>query len=97
MVPEDISSYIEKLRIRAGELEKELADPDIYAKTDLFRKVNQEHSKLNLLLDKFDRWVKSLDELEENRTMLSEEQDNELRELIESDIAQLENSCVTLE
>ena len=97
MVPNDISGYIEKLRIRASELESELADPAIYAKTDLFRKVNQEHSKLNLLLDKFDRWVKSLDELEENRTMLSEEQDNELRELIESDIAQLENSCVTLE
>ena len=97
MVPEDISSYIEKLRIRAGELEKELADPDIYAKNDLFRKINQEHSKLTTLLEKFDRWVKSLSDLDENRTMLSEEQDSELRELIENDIEQLNVSCATLE
>ena len=97
MVPEDISSYIEKLRIRAGELEKELADPDIYAKTDLFRKVNQEHRKLSILLEKFDRWVKSISDLGDNRIMLSEEQDSGLRELIESDIEQLEQSCATLE
>ena len=97
MVPDDISGYIEKLRTRAAELEKELADPDIYAKTEVFRKVNQEHSKLNTLLDKFDLWVKSLNDLAENRVMLGEEQDNELRELIESDISQLENSCSSLE
>ena len=97
MVPEDISGYIEKLRIRAGELEKELADPDIYAKTDLFRKVNQEHRKLSVLLEKFGRWVKSISGLEENRLMLSEEQEPELRELIESDIEQLELACSTLE
>ena len=97
MVPNDISAYIEKLRIRAEELVKELADPDIYAKTDVFRKVNQEHSKLSTLLEKFDDWVKSLNDLDDNRSMLGEEQDPELKELIESDIAQLETRCAALE
>ncbi len=97
MVPGDIAGYIEKLRVRSVELEKELADPDIYSKTDVFRKVNQEHSKLSALLEKFDRWVKSLGELGENRLMLNDEQDSELRELIESDIAQLETACSALE
>ena len=97
MVPTDISAYIEKLRIRAEELVKELADPDIYAKTDVFRKVNQEHSKLSTLLEKFDDWVKSLNDLDDNRSMLGEEQDPELKELIESDIAQLETRCAALE
>ena len=97
MVPEDIAGYIEKLRTRASELEKELADPEIYAKNDLFRKVNQEHSKLSTLLEKFDRWVKVLSDLAENRVMLSEEQDTDLRELIESDMEQLESLCTSLE
>ena len=97
MVPGDIAGYIEKLRVRSVELEKELADPDIYSKTDVFRKVNQEHSKLSALLEKFDRWVKSLGELGENRLMLNDEQDSELRELIESDISQLETACSALE
>ena len=97
MVPGDIAGYIEKLRVRSVELEKELADPDIYSKTDVFRKVNQEHSKLSELLEKFDRWVKSLGELGENRLMLNDEQDSELRELIESDISQLETACSALE
>ena len=97
MVPEDISGYIDKLRSRAEILEKELADPDIYAKNDVFRRVNQEHSKLNLLLEKFDTWVKSLNSLEDNRAMLADEQDNELRELIEADISQLEVLCSQLE
>ena len=97
MTPSDISSYIEKLRTRADELEKRLADPEIYSRTDEFRKVNQEHRKLSLLLEKYDLWVKSLADLEENRAMLAEEQDSELRELIEADIEQLDTSCAELE
>ena len=97
MTPSDISGYIEKLRSRADELEKRLADPEIYSRTDEFRKVNQEHSKLSTLLEKFDRWVKSLSDLDDNRSMLAEEQDSELRELIENDILQLQESCASLE
>ena len=97
MTPSDISGYIEKLRSRADELEKRLADPEIYSRTDEFRKVNQEHSKLSTLLEKFDLWVKSLSELEDNRAMLADEQDSELRELIENDITQLTASCAELE
>ena len=97
MTPSDISSYIEKLRTRADELEKRLADPDIYSRTDDFRKVNQEHSKLAQLLEKYDLWVKSLSNLEENRVMLADEQDGELRELIENDIVLLTANCAELE
>ena len=70
MVPSDISAYIEKLRIRAEELVKELADPDIYAKTDVFRKVNQEHSKLSTLLEKFDDCYNELTDINEREIFI---------------------------
>ena len=97
MVPEDIAGYIEKLRVRGRELETALADPAIYAKTEECRRISREHRKLESLFEKFDAWTGALDQMAENREMLSGESDSELRDLISADIADLEAKAKQLE
>ena len=97
MQPEDISQYIDKLRLRAKELEGQLADPEIYSRPDEFRKINQEHRKLSVLIENFDRWIKDLNELADNQAILNDEQDAELRELIAGDIEELRRHSAELE
>ena len=97
MTPEEISSYIDNLRGRGVELEAELADPAIYAKPEECRRVSQEHRKLEALFRDFDSWVRALKEIAENREMLSAESDAGLRELIEADIAALDERSAELE
>ena len=97
MEPEEIKEYIDKLRARGAELEAKLADPAIYAKPDDCRRVTQEHRKLETLFSDFDAWVRSKRELEENHALLTSESDAELRELISSDIAALEERSAALE
>ena len=97
MTPEEITPYIDKLRGRGAELEAKLADPAIYAKTDECRRITQEHRKLETLFADCNAWVKSLKDLDENHAMLTSENDPELRELISSDIAALEERAAALE
>lgn len=93
MKPEEISSYIDSLHGRFKELENALADSNIYANPAECRKISQEHRKLNNLFNIFDTWKNTLSALEENRKMLTNEEDAEFRELIQSDIEDLESKA----
>ena len=97
MIPEDIAPYLNKLETRFKELETKLADPAIYANHQESARVSREHQKLAKLFKSHQRWVKALEELEDNRLMLQEEDDEELREMILPDIEMLETEVKTLE
>jgi peptide chain release factor 1 len=97
MTPEDIAPYLSKLETRFKELETKLADPAIYANHQESAKVSREHQKLAKLFKSHQRWVKALEELDDNRTMLQEEEDEELHEMILPDIEMLEAEVKTLE
>ncbi len=97
MTPQDISRYIESLKIRFKELEDRLADPSIYANHIELRKVSREHQKLNGLFRSYDRWSAALKEVEENSAILLDEQDEELKSLIQSDIDSLNLEVAALE
>jgi peptide chain release factor 1 len=97
MIPEDIAPYLNKLETRFKELETKLADPAIYANHQESAKVSREHQKLAKLFKSHQRWVKALEELEDNRLMLQEEDDEELREMILPDIEMLEAEVKSLE
>ena len=97
MKPEEISAYIENLHGRFKELEAMLADSNIYANPNECRKITQEHRKLDNLFNIFNSWNETLNTLEENRKMLTNEEDADLRELIQSDIADLETKAADAE
>ena len=97
MVPEDIRDYVERLRSRHAELEKQLGDPEIYSKVNEFKLINQEHRKLSTLFHHFDAWVKALDDLSGSRELMAAENDPEMRELAAAEIEELEKSSTDLE
>ncbi|MDD4817569.1 MAG: peptide chain release factor 1 [Victivallaceae bacterium] len=89
MTPQDIAEPINNLRDRFKELETELADPAIYGKVSELKKVSREHSRLERLFASYDGWIAAIASLAENEEMLTGEEDGEMRELLESDIAEL--------
>ena len=97
MTPQEISGYIDNLKGHFKDLEKRLSDPDIYSKPAEAKAVSQEHRKLDNLFKDFESWKTSLDEIEENKAMLHEEEDEELKELAAADLEELENKCEKLE
>ncbi len=97
MKPEEIATYIDSLRSRFKELEDALADSNIYANQAECRRITQEHRKLDNLFTVFENWQNSLNSLDENHKMLTNEEDAELRELIQVDIEALEKQSVEFE
>ncbi len=97
MVPEDIAAHIENLRGDFVKLEKQLADPAIYADQAECRQITQEHRKLESLFRGFDAWVKAIADLAETHDLLSTEDDPEMREMAEADIAGLTEQIAALE
>ena len=97
MKPEEIASYIDSLRDRFKELEDALADSNIYADMAECRKITQEHRKLDSLFNIFDNWKNTLEAISENRKMLTNEEDADLRDLIQSDIDELEQKAAVFE
>ena len=97
MTPEDIASHIADLREDFAGLEKQLADPAIYADQAECRRITQEHRKLAALFQAYDAWVKAIADLADTRELLAAEEDPEMREMAESDIAGLNEKIAALE
>ena len=97
MTPEDIASHIADLRADFAGLEKQLADPAIYADQAECRRITQEHRKLAALFQSYDAWVKAIADLAATRELLAAEEDPEMREMAEADIAGLNEKIAALE
>ncbi len=97
MTPSEIAPHIEKLKNRLEELKSKLSDPSIYTRQDECKKVSREHQKLEEFFKNYDKWTSCLSQIDENRKMLSAEQDVELKAMITADIQNLENEIPVLE
>ena len=97
MVPEDIASHLESLQVRFAELEKLLADPDLYSDPEKSRKVGSEHRKLEKMFRDFAAWKKALADIDTNKEMIASEEDPEMRALAEDDLAAQQQLAVELE
>jgi len=85
------------LRQRFSELETKLSDPSIFSKQNEFKDVSREHRKLSELFIKYERWVSLVGELKCNHELLLSEQDEEMKEMVSSDIKKLETEIPKLE
>ena len=85
------------MRQRLSALEKALEDPALYQ--DLKRQKNllQERERLLEVFATFSAWEKAEKELDENRTLLQTEQEEDFRLLLESDIEKLEKEVLCQE
>ena len=85
MTPDDLNSVLVSMKARYAELEKQLADPQIYADRFRCRTLTRERGHLEDFFRTYDSWTRALRESAENREMLQTEQDETLRQLIESE------------
>jgi peptide chain release factor 1 len=97
MTPDEISKHIEHLKNRFEELELRMQDPALFSKQKEYRSVSREHQQLTGLFENYSRWVKALEELEENRALMSSEEDEELKEMVQLDIDSLDDEVSVLE
>jgi peptide chain release factor 1 len=77
---------IQDLEIRFQEIESLLSDPTVISNQPEFRKLSREHADLAPLIESFRRYKKVLEELEENRELLT---DPEMKEMAEEEINRL--------
>ncbi len=97
MTPQEISGYIDNLRDHFKDLEQRLSDPSIYNKPLEAKAVAQEHRKLDNLFKDFESWKTALTEIDENKLMLQEEEDEELKEMASVELEDLEVRAEKLE
>ena len=92
MTREDENGVLEKLQAldeKYRELESLLADPDTMQDVARWQHYNKEHAQLEPVVAAFRRYQQVTQQLTENREMLDEPLDAEMKELIEQEIAEL--------
>ncbi|HEY1496780.1 MAG TPA: peptide chain release factor 1 [Candidatus Solibacter sp.] len=87
---------LDQLEKRFDELTQQMADPAIISDADQYRKVAKAQSELSDIAAKYREWKKVEDSLAQARPML-QEQDAELKEMAELEIAQLEPEKLRIE
>ncbi|MBT6248590.1 MAG: PCRF domain-containing protein, partial [Nitrospina sp.] len=75
---------------RYNDLNQFLSDPKIISQQSEFQKYAREQSELSPIVLRFQDWQKITRELEENKKILEEEQDQDLADMAQEEIADLE-------
>ncbi len=75
---------------RYNDLNQLLSDPKIISQQSEFQKYAREQSELSPIVHRFQEWQKISRQLEESKKILDEEQDPELIEMAQEDMADLE-------
>ncbi len=88
---------LDAIRDKYLHLEEQLADPNVAADAERFKKINKEYKKLQPVVAAYERYDRASHQLESARDMLNTETDPDLRQLAREEIAYLENQLETLQ
>ena len=83
---------LELLVEKFEELEKKIIDPEIMKDMNVWQKLAKEHGDMKPIVEKYREYSKHKKELEENKEMLKESLDDEMKELVKEEISELEDS-----
>ena len=78
-------------------LEERLSDPAVVNNAERYRNIAREHSQVARLDDLYSRYRKAQQDLEDNRSLLLEEEDAEMIELAKADVVALKETITQLE
>ena len=81
---------LEEVVKRFEQLNEQLSDPAIYDKQEEFRAVSAEHAHLGPIAESYTKYRKSEEDLQQAKTVLKEESDEELREMAKLEVQQVE-------
>lgn len=82
---------------RFEKVQRDLQRPDIVSQQKEYQKLMKEYSELEDLVKAYRRYKQVVSELHENRGLLNEEDDEDMRSMIKQDIANLETEHENLE
>lgn len=77
------------IKRRWEEVEQKLSDPKVIADMKEFKKFNKEYKDLTEVVNAYHEYKKVVENLEYNKTILSTEKDDEMREMAKMDIDEL--------
>ncbi len=71
------------------ELSVKISDPSIMANQNEWRKLCKEHAELEIIVNAYRNYKQVTEDLEANKEMLAEENDKEMREMLQEEISEL--------
>lgn len=71
------------------ELSVKISDPSIMANQNEWRKLCKEHSDLEIIVNVYKEYKKTIEDLQANKEMLIEEKDKEMKEMLQEEISLL--------
>ncbi|AEB76946.1 peptide chain release factor 1 [Clostridium botulinum] len=77
------------------ELSIKISDPSVMANQNEWRKLCKEHAELETIVTKYREYKNNKEELVANKELLSEENDRDMKEMIQEEIKTLEESIVS--
>lgn len=77
---------LESVEVQFEGLESRLADPSVYANQTLFQQISREHADLREIVECFREYKTNLASLQENKELLQEEDDEDMRMLLREEI-----------
>jgi peptide chain release factor 1 len=83
---------LELLIEKFEELEKKIIDPEIMKDMNVWQKLAKEHGDMKPIVEKYREYSKHKRELEENKEMLKEGLDDDMKDLVKEEISELEDS-----
>ena len=88
---------IEEIKKEYQKIEKELANPEIVANQEKFKELSQAYSELKEALDLYQELKETEKRIKENREIIENENDSELKVLAEEELEELEKKVEKLQ
>ncbi len=88
---------LEFIENKYDELSIKISDPSVMANQNEWRKLCKEHAELEVIVNKYKEYKKALEDIEVDKEMLQEENDKELREMLQEEVKELEENKIKFE
>ena len=85
-----MEARLKEIKKRYEDIEAELSKPDVISDQKRFRELNKEHSQLSPVVTRFNEFQKMKKDLIDNRELIETEKDPDMKEMLQSEIAELE-------
>ena len=79
------------------ELSEKIIDPEVISNMDEWTKLMKENAEIEPIVMKYREYIKATENLSEDKEMLKEKLDDEMRELVKEEIKELEEAVAKLE
>lgn len=80
---------LEAIKLRRDDVERELTNPDVTQDMKRYAQLNKEYKDLGLIVDEYYKYKNVSQNIEANKNLLSEEKDQEMREMAKDELDEL--------